>query len=50
MGLPPGQWDIFVVPPNDPHHHEPDDEANLLGMTDRPVFESFNLYAEAEPM
>ena len=44
-----GQWDIFVVPPNEPHHHEPDGEATLLGMTDRPVFEAFNLYAEAEP-
>ncbi|MFC6725035.1 cupin domain-containing protein [Halobium palmae] len=44
-----GQWDVFVVPPNETHHHEPDDEAVLLGMTDRPVFEAFNLYAEAEP-
>ena len=43
------KWDIFVVPPNEPHHHEPDNEATLLGMTDRPVFEAFNLYAEAEP-
>lgn len=43
------QWDIFVVPPNEPHHHEPDDEAILLGISDRPVFEAFNLYAEAEP-
>ncbi|MFC6964002.1 cupin domain-containing protein [Halocatena marina] len=44
-----GQWDIFVVPPDGTHHHEPDDEALLLGMTDRPVFEAFNFYAEAEP-
>jgi gentisate 1,2-dioxygenase len=44
-----GKWDIFVVPPTESHHHEPDDEAILLGMTDRPVFEAFNLYAEAEP-
>jgi gentisate 1,2-dioxygenase len=44
-----GQWDIFVVPPNEPHHHAPDDEAILLGMTDRPVFEAVNFYAEAEP-
>ncbi|QLG29623.1 cupin domain-containing protein (plasmid) [Halorarum halophilum] len=43
------QWDIFVVPPDATHHHEPDDEAILLGMTDRPVFEAFNFYAEAEP-
>jgi len=43
------QWDIFVVPPDAIHHHEPDDEAILLGMTDRPVFEAFNFYAEAEP-
>jgi gentisate 1,2-dioxygenase len=43
------QWDIFVVPPDATHHHEPDDEAILLGMTDRPVLEAFNFYAEAEP-
>ncbi|ARS91844.1 gentisate 1,2-dioxygenase [Natrarchaeobaculum aegyptiacum] len=43
-----GQWDIFVVPPDTPHHHEPDDEAILLGITDRPVFEAFNFYAEAD--
>ena len=44
-----GQWDIFVVPPDATHHHDPDGEAVLLGMTDRPVFEAFNFYAEAEP-
>ena len=43
------QWDIFVVPPNVRHHHEPTGDAILLGITDRPVFEAFNLYAEAEP-
>ena len=43
------KWDIFVVPPDATHHHEPDDEAILLGMTDRPVFEALNFYAEAEP-
>jgi len=43
------QWDIFVVPPDEIHHHDPDGEATLLGMTDRPVFEAFNFYAEAEP-
>ena len=43
-----GQWDIFVVPPDATHHHDPDDEAVLLGMTDRPVFEAFNFYAEAQ--
>lgn len=43
------QQDIFVIPPDEPHHHEPDDEAILFGMTDRPVFEAFNFYAEAEP-
>ncbi|ELY96834.1 cupin domain-containing protein [Natrialba taiwanensis] len=42
-----GQWDIFVVPPDAPHHHEPDDEAILLGMTDRPILEAMNFYAEA---
>jgi gentisate 1,2-dioxygenase len=41
------QWDIFVVPPDQAHHHAPDDEAILLGITDRPVFEAFNFYAEA---
>ena len=44
-----GKWDVFVVPPDATHHHEPDDEAVLLGMTNRPVFEAFNFYAEAEP-
>lgn len=43
------QWDIFVVPPDAPHHHDPDGEAILFGMTDRPVFEAFNFYAEATP-
>jgi len=42
-----GRWDIFVVPPDLEHHHDPDGEAILLGMTDRPVFEAFNFYAEA---
>jgi len=41
------QWDIFAVPPDKPHHHEPDGEAILLGMTDRPVLEALNYYAEA---
>ncbi|WP_424009312.1 gentisate 1,2-dioxygenase [Haloferax denitrificans] len=41
--------DIFVIPPDEIHHHDPDGEAILLGMTDRPVFEAFNFYAEAEP-
>ncbi len=41
------QWDIFVVPPDLEHHHAPDGEAILLGITDRPVFEAFNFYAEA---
>ena len=44
-----GERDIFVVPPDETHHHAPDDEAILLGITDRPVFEAFNFYAEAEP-
>ncbi|SDY45541.1 cupin domain-containing protein [Halopenitus persicus] len=43
------QWDVFIVPPDEIHHHEPDDEAILLGMSDRPVLEAFNFYAEAEP-
>jgi len=41
--------DIFVVPPDATHHHDPDGEAFLFGMTDRPVFEAFNFYAEATP-
>jgi gentisate 1,2-dioxygenase len=44
-----GERDIFVVPPDDVHHHDPDGEAILLGMTDRPVLEAFNFYAEAAP-
>jgi gentisate 1,2-dioxygenase len=44
------QHDIFVVPPDATHHHEPDgEESILLGMTDRPVLEAFNFYAEASP-
>ncbi|MEY7849120.1 cupin domain-containing protein [Natrarchaeobius sp. A-rgal3] len=41
------KWDIFVVPPDAPHHHEPNDEAVLLGMTDEPILRSMNFYAEA---
>jgi len=41
--------DIFVVPPDVTHHHDPNGEAVLLAITDRPVFEAFNFYAEAEP-
>lgn len=44
-----GEQDIFVVPPDDIHHHDPDGEALLLAMTDRPVLEAFNFYAEAAP-
>ncbi|SDY08562.1 cupin domain-containing protein [Halobellus clavatus] len=44
-----GKWDTFIVPPDEIHHHEPDGEATLLAMTDRPVYEAFNLYAEATP-
>ncbi|MFB6078878.1 MAG: cupin domain-containing protein [Halarchaeum sp.] len=44
-----GERDIFVVPRDEIHHHEPEGEAILLGITDRPVFEAFNLYAEATP-
>ncbi|MFB6354758.1 MAG: cupin domain-containing protein [Halobacteriales archaeon] len=42
-----GERDIFVVPPDAEHHHEPDGEAVLLAATDRPVFEAFNFYTEA---
>lgn len=41
------KWDMFVVPPDDPHSHDPDDEATLFCITDRPVFEAFNFYCEA---
>jgi len=43
-----GNNDVFVVPPGMEHHHDPDGEAILLGITDRPVFEAFNFYAESE--
>jgi len=43
------QRDVFVVPPDATHHHEPDGDAILLGITDRPVFEALNFYAEAAP-
>ncbi|MFC6769617.1 cupin domain-containing protein [Natrinema soli] len=42
-----GERDIFVVPPDEPHHHDPDGEAILFGITDRPVLEALNFYAEA---
>ncbi|GAA0268727.1 cupin domain-containing protein [Halobacterium noricense] len=45
-----GEKDIFVVPPDEIHHHEPDsEEAILLGITDEPVLRALNFYAEAEP-
>lgn len=41
------KWDLFVVPPDAPHSHDPDGEAKLFCITDRPVFEAFNFYCEA---
>ena len=41
------KWDLFVVPPDASHSHDPDGEAILLCITDRPVFEAFNFYCEA---
>lgn len=41
-----GNRDIFVIPPNDVHSHDPDDEATLLAVTDRPLLEGINFYFE----
>lgn len=38
--------DIFVIPPNHTHSHNPDDEATLLALTDRPLLKSINFYYE----
>lgn len=39
--------DSFVVPPGDWHSHEStSDEAILFAMTDKPIFEAFNIYRE----
>jgi gentisate 1,2-dioxygenase len=38
--------DIFVVPSNNPHNHQPDDEAILLSITDKPIFDALNFYHE----
>ncbi len=39
--------DIFVIPPDESHSHDPDGETTLFCITDRPVFEAFNFYCEA---
>lgn len=38
--------DLFVVPSYEAHSHNPDSEATLLTMTDRPLLEAINLYHE----
>lgn len=42
--------DIFVVPPNASHHHNPDGDATFLVLSDRALLEAINFYHEtAEP-
>lgn len=40
--------DIFVVPTYKAHSHNPDDEATLLTLTDRPLLEAINCYHEVK--
>lgn len=45
------EWDkrdIFLVPPNVVHAHDPDGEATLLAITDRPLLEGINFYFETD--
>lgn len=41
--------DIFVVPTYKTHSHNPDNEATLLTLTDRPLLEALNSYHELAP-
>lgn len=40
--------DIFVVPPNESHYHNPDGTATLINITDEALLESLNLYHEVD--
>lgn len=40
--------DIFVVPPNESHYHNPDETATLINITDEALLESINLYHEVD--
>lgn len=40
--------DIFVVPPYKAHSHNPDADATLLGVSDRPMLKTINCYHEFE--
>lgn len=47
----PFDWsgqDIFVIPSYKAHSHNPDSEATLLTITNRPLLEAINLYHEFE--
>lgn len=39
--------DIFVVPPQEAHFHEPEDDSTVLTITDRPLLEAINSYTES---
>lgn len=41
-----GDRDLFVVPANTAHNHEPDGEATLLALTDEPLLRGINFYHE----
>lgn len=48
----PLEWsdqDLFVVPTYKAHAHEPDVDATLLAVTDRPLLEAINCYHEFDP-
>lgn len=38
--------DLFIIPPNDPHFHNPDTDATFLVLSDRAVLEAINFYHE----
>lgn len=40
--------DIFVIPPNKTHYHNPDNTATLLRITDQAFLEAFNFYHEVD--
>lgn len=42
-----GQRDLFVIPPDQPHYHNPDGDATLFAITDRPLLEALNFYRES---
>lgn len=40
--------DIFIIPPNQTHQHNPDADATLLNLSNRPLLEAINFYQEVD--